>query len=367
MKILAFPFFFILLWGCKAHKIDHDARIQLHYLDDYVIPAEATFKTTNIGGLSGIDYTGDEYILISDQKSNPRLYFVQIRVQDKKIDTVLFKKMVELDNENTPFFKNNYLDLEAIRYQPNSGNIVIASEGSVSRKKDPSVFTISPEGKFIVSYSIPPYFEATSPSEPSNNGLFESLSNSVNQRGVWVGTELPLHADGPKPMLVPTTSPVRVTYYDNISKKPTKQFTYLLEPIAKIPLLPFHINGLSDILAISPNKFLMIERGFSAGLGSHGMTIRIYLADISNATNTLNIHSLKKKMKQIVPAEKKLLFDFDTVEKKLSQGIIDNIEGITFGPRLPNGNKTLLLISDNNFNALGPQLNQVILMEMEIN
>ena len=28
----------------------------------------------------------------------------------------------------------------------------------------------------------------------------------------------------------------------------------------------------------------------------------------------------------------------------------DNIEGVTFGPLLPNGNKTLIFVADNNFN-----------------
>ena len=39
---------------------------------------------------------------------------------------------------------------------------------------------------------------------------------------------------------------------------------------------------------------------------------------------------------------------------------------ITFGPDLPNGNKSLILISDNNFNSMGPQVNQVILMEFQL-
>jgi len=30
---------------------------------------------------------------------------------------------------------------------------------------------------------------------------------------------------------------------------------------------------------------------------------------------------------------------------------IDNVEGITFGPILPNGHRTLVLVADNNFAA----------------
>jgi hypothetical protein len=59
-----------------------------------------------------------------------------------------------------------------------------------------------------------------------------------------------------------------------------------------------------------------------------------------------------------------LVFNFNDVKQQLTQGIIDNIEGITFGPKLPNGNQSLLLVSDNNFQAFGLQLNQFILMEI---
>lgn len=41
---------------------------------------------------------------------------------------------------------------------------------------------------------------------------------------------------------------------------------------------------------------------------------------------------------------------------------VDNIEGVTFGPLLPNGNKTLLLVADNNFNPI--QKSQVLLFEI---
>ena len=63
-------------------------------------------------------------------------------------------------------------------------------------------------------------------------------------------------------------------------------------------------------------------------------------------------------------ATKILLLDFENLRDRLTNNSIDNIEGISFGPILSNGNKSLLLIADNNFNKLGKQLNQFILMEI---
>jgi hypothetical protein len=105
-----------------------------------------------------------------------------------------------------------------------------------------------------------------------------------------------------------------------------------------------------------------LERAFSAGHGSYGNTVRIFNINTKNATNTLDFKNLRKQ--KFTKATKELVFDFKSVKKRLTEGIIDNIEGMTFGPDLPNGNKSLILISDNNFNSLGKQLNQVILMEV---
>ena len=40
----------------------------------------------------------------------------------------------------------------------------------------------------------------------------------------------------------------------------------------------------------------------------------------------------------------------------------DNIEGITLGPLLPNGNRSVILVSDNNFSPL--QQTQFMLLEL---
>ncbi|HWH64308.1 MAG TPA: esterase-like activity of phytase family protein, partial [Ginsengibacter sp.] len=57
-------------------------------------------------------------------------------------------------------------------------------------------------------------------------------------------------------------------------------------------------------------------------------------------------------------ATKKLLLNMDNL------GIyIDNIEGVTFGPILPDGKRSLLFVSDNNFDFL--QKTQFLLFEIE--
>jgi len=86
-----------------------------------------------------------------------------------------------------------------------------------------------------------------------------------------------------------------------------------------------------------------MERSFSTG--RIPCTIKIFEADISKATNIFKHPSLKEN-KSFVPASKKLVLNLDNL------GVYtDNIEGMVFGPVLPNGHKTLLMVADNNFAA----------------
>jgi 3-phytase len=75
-----------------------------------------------------------------------------------------------------------------------------------------------------------------------------------------------------------------------------------------------------------------MERSFSVGAPGTGNTIKLYLVDLHKHGSG--------------PVEKRLLVDLDVL------GIpLDNLEGMTFGPRLRGGKRTLLLVSDNNFSA----------------
>jgi hypothetical protein len=98
---------------------------------------------------------------------------------------------------------------------------------------------------------------------------------------------------------------------------------------------------------------LVVERSYSTG--TQACTIKLFLCDFKKATNVKNLDSLQNQNLEL--ASKKLVLNMDDL------GIfIDNIEGITFGPKLANGNKSLILISDNNFSER--QKTQVIIFEV---
>ncbi len=346
----------VLFFGCKSTPITHYKNLKVKFLSEYILPDTITVANTRVGGLSGIDYYKGMYYLVCDDSNNPRFYEATISIDSFKISSINFNKVVEIQD------KSDFLDLESIRFNIASNQVLLTSEGHIKNKKDPMFFSANLDGEVKTRFKIPDEFKANSLEKPRHNGTLEALCYSFDKNGYWIGMELPLMADGLEPQLTPTKSPVRITYINSKTKRPEKQFAYFLDPIVKKPIGNFSVNGLTDMLEYKDNIFLTIERSYSSGLGNQGNTIKLFKVDASKATNTLNMNSLSNA--DYVAAKKELLFNFEDVRSQLTNQSIDNIEGITFGPRLPNGHQSLLLISDNNFNTMGKQLNQFILLEL---
>lgn len=354
----------LTLVSCVARKPSKSATLQLKYLDDYVIPKNLIVQGTEVGGLSGLDYDGTHFYAVCDIPSSPRIYKFSMALDHQKIDSIYFDRVIKIPH-STQKNKTQVWDSEGILYDAKHHHFTLSSEGSIQGHKDPFIAELDSMGNLISTYKIPEYFKATNPKGLRNNGAFEGLTRSADSMGIWVSTELPMKRDGPTVNLFKTKSPVRFTYYDHKSKRALKQFAYRLDRLRKVPFLPFGMNGVSAILEYKPGLFYVLERAFSAGHGRAGFRIRLYQVDAREATPTLTINSLRgKSKKEITPAKKKLLFDFNTIRHKLSGKVVDNLEGLSFGPKLANGHQSLLLIADNNFSSWTQELNQVILLEI---
>jgi glycerophosphoryl diester phosphodiesterase len=73
--------------------------------------------------------------------------------------------------------------------------------------------------------------------------------------------------------------------------------------------------------------------------------VKIFQVSLAASSNIINNNSLiATGTSGIIPAQKTLLLDLTSLDIP-----IDNIEGITFGQNLPNGQRSLILVSDNNF------------------
>lgn len=373
---LSFVVFLISFSSCNVNR--HAQKIheisELTLLDEYEIPYNFTFENTHIGGLSGIDYNSkkDKYYFICDERSekySPRFYTAGIKILNEKIDTVLFKDVTFLEDKvgnNLPEVLNKMAPLpdpEALRFYPPKNSFIWSSEGERivnSEKKvllNPSVSEVSASGEYIDTFEIPPQLHIQEIEKgPRQNGAFEGLDFTTNMKYLFVSVEEPLYNDGSRASIHDTTGITRIIKFDMRSKKPIAQYAYQLEPVAfePVPKNAFKVNGISDILYLGNDRLLVIERSFS--VGRMPCTIKIFEADLSTADNINEMESIKSKT-SIKMIHKKLLLNMDDL------GIyIDNIEGVTFGPVLPNGKRSLLFVSDDNFDPRAKT--QILLFEI---
>jgi len=345
----------------------------LKYLGSYEIPFNFKYKNTTVGGLSGIDYdiANDLYYLISDDRSEKgpaRFYTAKIYLTGKGIDSLTFTGVNSILQINGKTYPNNKDDRyktpdpEAIRYNAEKGLLAWSSEGErIVKANDtvlinPAVMLIDLQGKYIDSFILPANLKMQLTEKgPRRNGVFEGMSYADNFKTLYVSVEEPLYEDGPRADVVDNNAFIRIIKFDAAGKKNIAQYAYKLEPVA-YPAKPeseFKINGVPDILSLGNNKLLVIERSFSTG--RLPCTIKVFIADLNNATDISLMTLLNNR--SFIPATKTLVLNMDDL------GIYtDNIEGVTFGPVLPNGHKTLLFIADNNFTVL--EKAQVLLFEV---
>ncbi|MBU2947875.1 esterase-like activity of phytase family protein [Zobellia uliginosa] len=337
----------------------------LQFVDEYVLPDGTMYADTQVGGLSAIDYADGKWYMISDDPKAPiRFYTADIELNENGFKNVSINGVTELLNGNNLPFADGEVDPEAIRVTP-GGSLLWSSEGNVNGGVDPFIRLANADGSYKSNISLSEKFKVSAEENrgPRHNGVIEGLSVAYDSVGYWASMELPLSQDGPEPMVEDTDSPVRIAYIDS-SGAFGKEFAYELDPIArKFDETSFTVNGVVEILEYDVDRFLVLERSFSTGYADGGNNVKIYDVDASDATDVSDMNSLLDA--EYKKATKKLLFDFESVRSQLTDGVVDNIEGITFGPELENGSRSLVLVADNNFSAFGPQLNQFILLEVK--
>jgi hypothetical protein len=361
-------FLFLSFLSChSSRKISRSENTEtihsLRWLGKYELPHNLAYKGTTVGGLSGIDYDKERncYYLISDDRSAlqpARFYTARIYFHEGGLDSVTLINVTTLLQPSGSPYSNSLQDPahtpdpEAIRYNPVLNRMVWSSEGERIVKpgktvlENPAITEITPDGKYIDSFPLPVNLHMQAVEKgPRQNGVLEGLSFADNYTKLYVNVEEPLYEDGPRADTTPNNAWIRIYQYAVSGKKNTAQYAYHLDPVAS-PAIPggaFKINGVPDILAYGNRQLIVMERSFSTG--RLPCTIKLFLTDLRNASDISDIASLRENP-PAKPATKKLLLNLDSLGT-----YVDNLEGMTFGPDLPNGHKTLILVADNNFSA----------------
>ncbi len=325
----------------------------LEFIGEATVPSGFEFAETTVGGLSGIDYntlTGS-YVAISDDRSAPRFYELTIDLQDGWLnqgDVTFTKVTTILDKDGQPFTTRP--DPEGIRVVPFPGLLYWTSE---RQDGDTTPFTrvMSAQGDYLAEFELPEKFVGVADVAGTRNNVgFESITVGKSRNRLLVANESALVQDGERASLS-NGSPTRVLTLNTNNGKARQEYIYRVDPIAKAPEPSdgFADSGLVELLTLDRYFMIAMERSFSVG---QGYTIKLYLTTTLGASDVSGIDSIKDK--NIRPMKKWLLLDLDELGLTL-----DNVEGMTFGPKI-NGQRSLVLVSDDNFSAFGPQVNQFL-------
>lgn len=338
----------------------------VEFIGQATLPTGLSFQNTELGGLSGITYDAKNnlYYGISDdrgEKAPPRFYTLKIDLSKGKLTNkdVIPVGVTNLLNANNQSFVPTTTDTEGIALT-NQDTIFVSSEGDTDKLINPFIqeFALA-SGKTISTLTIPDRYLPDPQKQKGirNNLAFESLTITPNQKFLFTATENALIQDGTaaKPGF---GSSCRILEYNLLTKQPEQEFLYQTQPVTPLfnPTGKF-ASGLPDLLALdNEGHFLSIERSFT-GLG---FTVFLFQVDLDGATNIHNLDSIAKgDISKIKPVNKKLLLDLRTLDVSL-----DNIEGLTWGATLSDGQPSLILISDNNFNRL--QQTQILAFKLKI-
>jgi 3-phytase len=321
------------------------------------IPTGAQFEGNEIGGLSSITYDSKRgvYYAISDDQGTidpVRYYTLDIDVSDGQLDPgdITFLDVTHiLDPSGAPYAPTS-LDPEGLTLT-HEGAFYFSSEGFATRVPpvDPFINRMNLNGFHTRSLAIPAKFlPNTAGTQGVRNNLgFESLNVTPDQKILVTASEGALAQDGPAAN-VGQSSFARILQFRLSSGRPGSEYVYVVNPVAEDPVPPtqFRVNGLVELLPLDNlGTLLALERSFSVGAPGLGNTIWLYEIETQGATDVSGKFSLLNET--FTPVTKRLILN---VEADL--GIEpDNIEGMTFGPALPDGRLPLILVSDNNFAA----------------
>ena len=329
-----------------------------------------------LGGFSALEYSGEGMLFASMSDRGP---------DDGAVDYHCRVQLLELEISGVPASSINaavrrtiiFTDSDGRRFSGSSAAIDAAkkmghrldpegfrfgSDGSmfVSDEYGPHVIQFSADGSEQKRFQLPAHFTVANPDadkkkenslnqtgRASNRGL-EGLAISQDGRHLVAVMQGPLLQDGTR-----TDSGIvvgrncRLIQLELATGK-TKEFVYQLESSD---------NGNSEIVACGPNQYLVLERDSESGKSAQYR--KLIQIDLSHATDVSSMHKLPAGdlPADIVPVTRSEYLDFLAPQWNLAGAKMpEKIEGLTFGPTLADGRKTLLVGTDNDFESKAASL-----------
>ena len=299
-----------------------------------------------LGGLSGLHWDARSEILyaISDDKGNrgtPRIYELSLALRpgEEPPLSVDVRGRIALEISGRA---SGGVDPESLAPTPDGDGFFVGSEGWIERGAPPFIARFDREGRHLYDLPLPRAFQPGPDRGPRQNQVFESLTASPSGRYLFAAAETGLIQDAPDSDLG-AGSLVRILRWNVDEERWDRQFVYPTDPVHARPVPPngYRTAGLTELLALDDDTLLALERSFAQG---RGFGVRVYRVELGEALDVSRVPGDLGDLEAESRASKELFLDFGTL------GVpVDNVEGLTLGPPLPDGRSSLLLVTDDNF------------------
>lgn len=390
--------FALFVLACAAMETSGSDKLSIELLGTASIPGDAVDLSgdstllqngeprNRLGGFSALEYSGEGMIFASMSDRGPddgavdyhcRVQLLELEISGvsaSSINAAVHRTIIFTDSDGRRFSGSSAaidatktmghrLDPEGFRF---------GSDGTmfVSDEYGPHVIQFSVDGSEQKRFQLPVHFTVANPhadkkkenslnqtGRASNRGL-EGLAISQDGRHLVAVMQGPLLQDGTR-----TDSGIvvgrncRLIQLELATGK-TEEFVYQLESSD---------NGNSEIVACGPNQYLVLERDSESGKSAqYRKLIRI---DLSHATDVSSMDKLPAGdlPPDIVPVKRIEYLDFLAPQWNLAGAKMpEKIEGLTFGPTLADGRKTLLVGTDNDFESKAASLIWVFAVQNQI-
>lgn len=365
----------LLLTACSVPRVSAESRLfldrSLEFLGEYQLP-QSTYNNTPVGALSALTYDRqrDRFYAVSNdpgEQAPARFYTLKLNLDSSdpevpKIQQLEVEKVTVLKQDNGQPYPANTIAPAGIALSPQQ-SVFISSDSLDAAGTTPLLgeFDLA-TGKLRQRLPIPNrYLPSTStPEEPvgvQEHAAFSALTlsaPSVNPANlepfrIFTATQSALVQDRETEN---QTANNRLLHY-LIGDGPPVLIAEHVYPI-KAPPVGAIAPQLTELLVLDQGgHFLSLEET----LDDSNPSAEIFQLAMGSATDTSGLASLQGA-EGIQPIRKRLLLDLNRLGIPLG-----DLAGMSFGPQLPDGSQSLLLVSNNHLQTEQPT--QVLLFRLK--
>jgi hypothetical protein len=326
--------------GAARDQTREAPAVRLRFIGDFNLPRGGAIDGVAVGGISGIAFDGQHLFALSDghrAHGPPRIYRLRVSVDGELALEV--EAQIVLDARNV--YDPERFDPEGLAAV--SGGWLVSSEGDSTLA--PAVDLFDRDGVHRQRLEIPPHFEPRGGAGTRPNRGLEGLS-ALPDGSAMAAMEEALLQDGPSASETSGTC-VRLLRYDRTLAL-AGEHVYCTDPLPRVPpvrTVGEALVGVSALAFVDPGRLLVLERTALEIDGRFQNRVRIYAVDPDHALDVRG----RPRIDLTHAVDKRLVIDLDAIASRLQPPRLDNFEAMALGPKLPSGERTLIIASDDNF------------------